>query len=355
MHWVDQLPWTDWTPIKIYEAHTRIANAVIGRVFFGSGICRDKDLLKITFEGEVDFYEVAYAIARWPLLLRPLAAKILPRARALKQNYQAMTQLLRPVLEERLRLWPAEPKGEAKGRPNDFMQWMLDTTQTQPCSLERQCQLLLDIATDAAFATNVSLTHISFDLATHPEYVQPLREEFADIIARPGEITRASMARMAKLDSVMKESHRMNPQAVVSIERNVTAPILLSSGITLPPGLRIAFPTPQQGLDPQIWPNPTDYDGLRFFKLRQQSAASQHDYQYSNSRPDFMLFGKGLHICPARILMSNVLKLALTHILDEYDLKLADTATGRPKNSTMGNVLYPNREVEILVKRRSGK
>ncbi|KAI4262093.1 MAG: hypothetical protein L6R42_002722, partial [Xanthoria sp. 1 TBL-2021] len=342
-----------WTPIEIFEAHTRIAHAIIGRIFFGAGLCLDKDLLKITFDGEIDFYEVAYAIAKWPLLLRPLATKILPRARAMKQNYQAMARFLRPVLERRLQAWPAERKEKESGRPSDFMQWMLDASQTQPCTLERQYQLLLGNATDAAFATNISLTHISFDLATYPEYIQPLREEFGDMIERPQDITRARMASLGKLDSILKESHRINPQAVVSMERNVIGPIQLSSGVTLQPGLRIAFPTPQQGLDPQIWPDPTRYDGLRFFKLRQQSPSSQHDYQYSNSRPDFMLFGKGLHICPARILMANVLKLAMTHILDGYDLKLVDPAKGRPENSTMGNVLYPNREAEILVRRRS--
>lgn len=125
-----------------------------------------------------------------------------------------MAQFLQPVLENRLQAWPTEQKEKASGRPSDFMQWMLDASQTQPCTLERQCQLLLDIATDAAFATNLSLTHISFDLATHPEYIQPLREEFGDMIERPQDITRATMASLGKLDSILKESHRMSPQAV---------------------------------------------------------------------------------------------------------------------------------------------
>lgn len=65
-----------------------------------------------------------------------------------------------------------------------------------------------------------------------------------------------------------------------------------------------------------------------------------------------MLFGKGVHICPARILMTNVLKLSIAHVLDQYDLKLVDPVKGRPKNSTEGNFLYPDREAEILVRRR---
>ncbi|KAL8801180.1 MAG: hypothetical protein Q9182_004628 [Xanthomendoza sp. 2 TL-2023] len=345
---------TDWTRITAYDTYTRIAHAIIGRIFFGPVLCRDQDFLKITLEGENDFYGVAYAVAKWPLLLRPLAAKIVPRARALKQNYHAMAQYLRPVLEERLRAWPVEQKEKTTGpRPNDFIQWMLDASRTEPCSLERQCQILLDITTDATLATTQFLTHGAFDLATWPEYVQPLRDEYADMLQRPQDMTRASMTNLGKLDSFLKESLRMNPQSVVSMERNITAPILLSSGITLPAGLRIAFPTPQQVADPEVWPNPTHFDAFRFFKLRQQSPASQHDYQYPNSRPDFMLFGRGLHICPARILMTNVLKLAMVHLLDGYDVKMADPAKGRRKNSTLGNVYYPDREAEILVRRRS--
>lgn len=50
--------------------------------------------------------------------------------------------------------------------------------------------------------------------------------------------------------------------------------------------------------------------------------------------------------------MTNVLKLSLTHVLDEYDLKLVDLVEGRSKNSFEGNFLYPDREAEILVRRR---
>ncbi|KAL8808978.1 MAG: hypothetical protein Q9223_005841 [Gallowayella weberi] len=344
----------DWTRITAYDAYTHIAHAVIGRIFFGPGLCRDKDFLKITLQGENDFYGVAYAVAKWPLLLRAVAARIVPRACALKQNYHAMAVYLSLVLEERLRAWPVEQKEKTTGpRTNDFIQWMSDASRTQPYSLERQCQILLNITAHATLATAQFLTHGSFDLATWPEYVRPLREEFADMLERPQGMTRASMTNLGKLDSFLNKSLRMNPQSVGSMERNVTAPIELSSGITLPAELCIAFTTPQQVADPQIRPNPTHFDGFRFFKLRQQSAASQYDYQYPSSRPDFMLFGRGLHICPARILMTNVLKLAMVHLLDGYDLRLANPAKGRPKNSTLVNVYYPDKEAEILVRRRS--
>lgn len=121
-----------------------------------------------------------------------------PSARALKPNYQAMTRFVQLVLKKRLLVGPTSQKEKASsGRPSDFIQWMLDASQNELCTLERQCQLLLDIATDASFATSLSLTHISFDLATYPEYIQPLREEFTEKIARSQDITRATLSSIA--------------------------------------------------------------------------------------------------------------------------------------------------------------
>ena len=52
----------------------------------------------------------------------------------------------------------------------------------------------------------------------HPEYIQPLREEIEAIIEKEG-WTKASVMKMRKLDSFLKESIRMHPlgQSVSSI------------------------------------------------------------------------------------------------------------------------------------------
>jgi hypothetical protein len=47
-----------------------------------------------------------------------------------------------------------------------------------------------------------------FDLASHREYIQPLREEVEKTIADLG-WTKEAMARMVKLDSFLKESSRL--------------------------------------------------------------------------------------------------------------------------------------------------
>lgn len=53
------------------------------------------------------------------------------------------------------------------------------------------------------------LTHILYDLATYTSYIEPLREEISMIVEAEG-WNKVSMEKMRKLDSFMKESHRLN-------------------------------------------------------------------------------------------------------------------------------------------------
>ena len=53
------------------------------------------------------------------------------------------------------------------------------------------------------------ITHALYDLAAHPEWFTPLREEIEPIIAAEG-WTKAALGKMWKLDSMLKESQRFN-------------------------------------------------------------------------------------------------------------------------------------------------
>ncbi len=54
-----------------------------------------------------------------------------------------------------------------------------------------------------------SITHALYDLAAHPEFIRLLRDEMEPIIAAEG-WTKAAMGKMWKLDSLLKESSRIN-------------------------------------------------------------------------------------------------------------------------------------------------
>jgi hypothetical protein len=57
-----------------------------------------------------------------------------------------------------------------------------------------------------------ALTQALYDLAIHPEYVKPIRDEIEAIITEDG-WTKPAMQRMRKVDSFLKESQRLNSLA----------------------------------------------------------------------------------------------------------------------------------------------
>ena len=52
--------------------------------------------------------------------------------------------------------------------------------------------------------------HALYNLATFPEYMQPLREEVEEVVKSEG-WTKAGLDQMHKIDSFFRESQRLHP------------------------------------------------------------------------------------------------------------------------------------------------
>ena len=70
-----------------------------------------------------------------------------------------------------------------------------------------------------------AFTHALYFLAEYPEYTEPLREEIETIIEEEG-WTKASMAKMRKLDSFFRETQRL---------RNIAAGTGIALPVNIPP------------------------------------------------------------------------------------------------------------------------
>jgi cytochrome P450 len=97
-----------------------------------------------------------------------------------------------------------------------------------------------------------TVTHSLYNLATYPEYVQPLREEIEAVIQEQG-WSKASITKMTKLDSFVKETMRLSPisactylichhyicsknNSAASMRRKVLKDFTFSDGTTIPAG-----------------------------------------------------------------------------------------------------------------------
>ena len=206
-----------------------------------------------------------------------------------------------------------------------------------------------------------------------PEYVEPLRREVESVLDQDGFIDKRSFHQLFKLDSIMKESQRFNPLLLseliqehkrrtrinefvilVTFERVVHQSFRLSNGFEIPGGTQIGVPTSSLLMDPQLYPDPENYDGFRFAKIRasqSDSTISAHA-QYAASNHSSMSFGYGRHACPGRFFAANEIKAIMGFLLMNYDMKFPDGVTKRPDSLLFETQYLPNPFATVMFKRR---
>jgi cytochrome P450 len=196
----------------------------------------------------------------------------------------------------------------------------------------------------ALFTTTELFRQLLIEVARHPELVEPLREEVSEQISAHG-ISVAATSNMVLLDSFMKESQRLSSGPVV-LERVALKDTVLPDGKVIPRGSHIMVDSTDLW-DPEVYPNPDEFDGRRFLRKRQEGDKAS---QFVQSSPNYNVFGGGRHICPGRFFASNELKLALAHILFKYEIRLAKGC--EPKTLQHGFYAMVDPSVQLEVKRR---
>lgn len=154
----------------------------------------------------------------------------------------------------------------------------------------------------------------------------------------------------------MRESQRVTPDSLISQNRKITAPhgITLSNSLHIPEGIFVTAPSGQLCRDPTVHDNPDQFDGLRFYRLRQKPGnESKHQFVTTNSQN--LIFGHGKHACPGRFFASNEIKIFLLYTLLNYEMRLPDGKTERPTNIMRGVTCMPDPTVEIEFRKRSSE
>lgn len=143
-----------------------------------------------------------------PLYFRSFASRFMPSLRRIQQYRVMAHKMVIPVLKAR----EEASKNPGYTKPNDLMQWIADKSDAEKslASLEYQAELQLSNGLAGILSLSVAFTHALFDLASHPEYMEPLREEVDSIMASDVGLTPRGLARLEKLDSFLKESQRHN-------------------------------------------------------------------------------------------------------------------------------------------------
>ncbi|KAI0491127.1 cytochrome P450 [Xylaria cf. heliscus] len=392
----------DWTPFKIQPFMVRAVSRLSGRAFVGTALSRSEEWMDVSVNFAVTAFIAVTKLQFFPPWMRPVAQYLVSELKTIRKDLAKAQAMLEPLIEERLT--NAEDMSGSE-KPDDFIEWLSDALpdeEKRNYFIQAKMQLLLSAS--SIHTTSNLTTDCIYDLAVHQEMQEILREEVVEVFEREeGAWERKdSVAKLKKMDSFIKESQRLSGN-VTSFIRKVMKPIDLSDGTHLPSGTSLLTPLAGISLDERYYPDPEVFDGLRFWKLRQQqqspaptrassptppisppsttptSSPSSSSSKTTPSKPSTITpvpssppsssplnggkyqftsigdtnqnFGLGKHACPGRFFAAQEIKLILSYLLLNYEIKLRD-GEARPKPVVFMMTKSPSQTAEVLFRRR---
>ena len=146
------------------------------------------------------------------------------------------------------------------------------------------------------------------------------------------------------------------------MNRLALRPFTFSNGVTVPAGTLIAAPSGAIHRDEEIYPNPEEFDGFRFAKLRELNEDAMARHQAFSTSTDHLTFGYGRHtwyafcfvfalthnghssrsISPGRVFAINEIKALLAYMVVTYDIKFEEGKQA-PQCLCIGSGRYPRK------------
>ncbi|CEL06966.1 hypothetical protein ASPCAL10133 [Aspergillus calidoustus] len=356
-NWSDE---TEWHAVPLNETMHLLIAQLTARIFIGEELCRDRawidNAIRYTAHRTAAMKEL-HAYGR----LIPLAHWFLPSCRALRACVRAGRPFVERVLEARRTAAQGQGGGEEDKSADDALSW-IDGVARENGTRYDATLTQLRLAYAAVHTTSDMMTKVVVALCEHAELVQPLREEIVTVVNEHG-WSEAALAKMVLLDSVLKETQRLEPLASFTLSRIAREPVVLNDGTRIPRGTQVRLTTDNMW-NSAVYPDAARFDGYRFVKLRQQEKESTtgtvgggggggSGLSFVSVSANHMGFGYGKHACPGRFFAGAETKIALCHILLKYDFELVDGALARAQ--TDGMMIWRDKRAMLRVRRREGE
>ncbi|KAK1673996.1 cytochrome P450 monooxygenase [Colletotrichum godetiae] len=308
---------TEWREIPFQAALLDLVARLSSRVFLGDELCRNTAWINITGSYSRNTFLAAELLRQYPLWIRPIACYFIPQCRLLKEQVAEARRVLNPVLEKRQherKLALAE--GRIAPSYKDAIQWVMEESQGSPFD-PVGAQLGLSVV--AIHTTTDLATETMLRLMERPQLIEAVRAEMIGVLRAEG-WTKLALYNMKLLDSCIKEAQRLKPTTSATMNRKAMGQVRLSNGLVLEKGDQCLTDLGSM-VDPNNYPNPLEFDGYRFIRMRGDPKMDSKAHLVSTSAAH-MGFGHGMHACPGRFFASNEVKVLLCHLLLKYDWKL---------------------------------
>ncbi|KAI9046112.1 cytochrome P450 [Aspergillus affinis] len=336
----------EWQEVTFGFKLPYIIARISSLVFMGDSICRDKDWQNVSVMYAVDAFEAARTLRLWPAILRPVVHWFLPCMQKIRRHITVATGIIQDEINRRDMIRDGKLPAGPPRTHEDALDWLPEVARGRPLDLTLS-QIGLSLA--SIHTTSNFLLNVMYDLAMYDEYVPILRDEIKAVVEEDGILRKSCLMKLKKMDSFLKESQRMNPISLAFLNRVALEDVTLSDGTLIPKGATISI-SAHVMQDETVYPNAQNFDGLRFWNLRQKPG-NETRYQLASTSAEHFGFGHGLHACTGRFFATTEVKIMLVHLLMKYDWKFADR-TSRPSSIMHGMEILSDPTVKLMYRSR---
>ncbi|KAJ5921346.1 cytochrome P450 [Penicillium verhagenii] len=348
----------DWTDFQPFLNLGQVVARVSARALVGPAFCRNPTWLDISVNYTQNLFVTIVIMRMFPHWTHPAVSRLLPSCWRRQGYLRTAKRLLGPTLEDLIRrndegTWSPEATEEGF----NVLSWMVEAAKggdRNPDSLAH-AEVLLALA--SVHTILVRVVNVIYDLMSHPEYIDELREEIQfvekDFGWADGSPVQA-YAQLNKLDSVIRESQRLSPPTILGMKRLFKQDYTLSTGLMIAKGTYAALPVMAIENDPEHTLSSDEYDGLRSYRKMQAAKESQEkwsEHEFTSIDKTTLNFGYGKAACPGRYFAGLVIKMIMVKLLTEYDFRFKE-GSDRPRNHLVHEFLFPWPWDKVQIRRR---
>ncbi|KAI8946241.1 cytochrome P450 [Xylaria longipes] len=295
-----------------------------------------------------------FALSPVPRMLRPIAKYM-----AWGPNWFVFWRLKRlayPVVEQDLREYSNREKSQTKSSDKSATEkprlgtWLAARYRPEDRAADRLAHDFIVTMFESMTTTVCTLYFILSELVLRPELADELRAEIkANLV--DGQLPMSSLGELRNMDSFMREATRTNVFSYLAVFRRALKPLKLSIGPEVPAGAVICIDAYNMVKSQAKWGDPETFDPERFLKMRQQPG-HENMHQFTSLDSDMPGWGGGPQACPGRFFAGNSIKVFLTHLLLNYDIKLPQGAAKPSVGSMPNGSVMPDLFARIMIRER---
>lgn len=379
---------TEWKDVCLFEDMMyRIARAS-NRMFVGLPLCRNEDYLKNNAAFAQDVMRLMMLMTFTPRFMAPIFGRLFSIPNHVHFNRASRHTI--PLIKQRI-----SDMEEKRKVPNDYLTWHIKQARAENNTIEMDPDIiarrLMPLNFAAIHTTTFTIVNTIFDLlGSDPSkgFLEGIREEAERVFRESNGVwDKASLSRLHRADSAIRESMRYSNFATRGVNRKIVAKDGLKNeeeGWTAPYGSYISVDIHSMHHDPDVYPEPWTYDAFRFSRPREEYEAKHVDEKdidatlkmkntgMITTSETFLPFGHGKHAwyvlpwpvssnltrladnmrSPGRFFVHHELKMLLAYMLMNYDVQYLPK---RPENQWFGPNVIPPMKATIKVRRREGK